>query len=89
MITVRLYSLLRDRLGEGEVKVEARDVAGAVARLKERFGPRWNDTVEEDGRVKESYIFLVNGRRIFPDDFRKTILDTEDILHVFPPIAGG
>ena len=89
MTTVRFYSLLRDRLGEGEIEIEAGDVAEAVARLKEIFGSRWSDTVEEGGRIKESYIFLIGGRRISPADFRKTPLNGGEALHIFSPIAGG
>ena len=89
MITVRFYSLLRDKLGKKEVQVEARDVAQAVDRLDNIFGSRWTDALYEGGRIKERYIFLINGRRVFRDNFKKTRLGDEGILHIFPPIAGG
>ncbi|MDP8214370.1 MAG: MoaD family protein [Candidatus Euphemobacter frigidus] len=89
MITVRFYSLLRDKLGKKEVKVEARNVAQAMDRLKEIFGSRWTDALYKGGRMNESYIFLINGQRIFLNNFPETRLDDEEMLHIFPPVAGG
>lgn len=89
MVTVRLYSLLRDRLGEKEVKVAARNVAEAADRLENIFGVKWTEALYEKDRFKESYIFLINGQRIFRDNFPQTRLNDKTILHIFPPIAGG
>lgn len=89
LVTIRLYSLLSDKLGENEVKVRARNVSEAVDRLKEILGPRLIDALYQQGQVKERYIFLINGHRVFRDNFEKASLEEGDILHIFPPVAGG
>ena len=89
LVTIRLYSLLRDELGEKEIKVEALNVAQAVDGLRDILGPKLIDTLYEGDQVKERYIFLINGHRVFRDNFKKARLGEEDILHIFPPVAGG
>jgi molybdopterin converting factor small subunit len=88
-VTIKMYSLLSDKLGKDELKVMAGNVSGAVERLKEIFGAPLIEALFEGDQIKERYIFLINGHRVFRDNFEKARLGEGDILHIFPPLAGG
>lgn len=89
-ITVRMYTILKEQLGCGKVELQAKDVSEVMEKLKEKFGERFQDTLyEQDGKIKNYYILLLNGRVVDLKNIKKSGLKEGDTLHIFPPIAGG
>ncbi|HCJ66358.1 MAG TPA: molybdopterin synthase sulfur carrier subunit [Elusimicrobia bacterium] len=80
-ITVKLYTLLREKTGKNIVEVEADTIAGTIKKLKKEFAQKFI--------LGQSYIFVLNEEIISKKDFKTKKLKTGDILHIFPPIAGG
>jgi MoaD family protein len=89
MITARFYTILREALGTDRIEVEARNVEEALDAIERALGRGFKETLMEDGRIKKTFILLLNGRVVNKDDLGGTPLQDGDIIHFFPPIAGG
>ena len=89
MITARFYTILREKLGVDKIQVEARNVAEALDAIERALGRGFKEILMEDGRVKKTFILLLNGRVVDKDNLEGTQLKDGDIIHFFPPIAGG
>lgn len=80
-ITVKLYTLLREKTGKNIVEIEANTIAETIKKLKKKFGQKFV--------LGQSYIFVLNEEIINKKDFKTKKLKPSNILHIFPPIAGG
>jgi len=89
MITIRLYANLREKLGSDNVVMEASTVAEALSNLESQFGTRFHEELYENGKIKDYYIFLLNGLPISTKELDQISLSTGDVLHILPAIAGG
>ena len=78
MIRVRLFAVLRELAGAGELEIEATTVAEVLAGLSERLGPRF-DQIMASGSV------VVDGERADPG--RRLQPGSE--VAVLPPVSGG
>ncbi len=89
-ITVRFYTTLREKVGKSKALSNVHTVAQALEELKRQFGSRFIDQLyNPNGTIKNYYILLLSGRSIDRKEIKKTGLKEGDILHIFPPIAGG
>jgi len=89
-ITVRFYTTLREKIGKSKVSLNVPTVAQALEELKRQFGSRFtNQLYNSDGTIKNYYILLLSGRSVDRKEIKKATLKEGDILHIFPPIAGG
>lgn len=89
---VKLFTTLKQLVGTGEIEVglEGNDTVGSVlARLAADY-PALREHIFDEGGNLEGYInVFVNGRSIrFLDDLH-TRLHEDDVLAIFPPVAGG
>jgi MoaD family protein len=75
---VRMFASLRELAGGSDVEVDADDVAGVLAALSERLGPRF-DAIMQAGSV------VVNGERA---DARHPIGPNDEVA-LLPPVSGG
>jgi len=80
-ITVKMYTLLREKTGKNTIEIEAETIAETIKKLKKEFGQKFV--------LGQSYIFVLNEEIINKKSFKTKKLKTGDILHIFPPIAGG
>lgn len=80
-LTVKMYTVLKEKTGASTVEINAKTVAEALDKLKEKFGKKFI--------LGESYVFLLNDEIIERKDFKKIKIKKGDFLHIFPPIAGG
>lgn len=80
-ITVKMYTLLREKSGKNTIEIEAETITETIKKLKKEFGQKFI--------LGQSYIFVLNEEIINKKDFKTKKLKTGDILHIFPPIAGG
>ena len=90
-IIVKFYSLWNLYLKKNTVDLEADTCDAAIAQLDSLYGEK----LREKSRInnltfnnfKESSTVLINGISI--RNIKNQVLKDGDILHVFPPIAGG
>lgn len=57
--------------------------------LSRRYGSTFRNAVYEDGGLSPFLILLVNGRNVRHADGLATPLSAEDVISVFPMVAGG
>jgi molybdopterin converting factor small subunit len=80
MTRVRLFAALRDAAGTQWTEVEAEDVGGALAELRERYGELFTQ------RLARSKVIL-NSHQVDPDSDQP--IGPRDELVLLPPFAGG
>jgi len=78
VIKVRLFAVLRELAGAGEVEATGRDVGDVAHELGERFGERFSSIVGVSS-------FVVNGERASPN----TPIAEGDEVAILPPVSGG
>lgn len=91
-MVIRYFAFLRDitRTGEQVLNDPPDRLELLLHLLSQRYGPafqRW--VLEADGRLSEMSIVLVNGRDARDLNGLDTPLRPDDIVAIFPPIAGG
>ena len=91
-ITVRFYSLWRLYLGIGNVSLEADNIDEALEQMEERFGSQLREKVQAHGiqldeKMRDYSQVLLNGINL--RNLEQTELKDGDVLHIFPPGAGG
>ena len=88
-IKVKLYATLRDKIGKDTIYINANNVREAIKELLNLFPSLKGEIVDENGKLKDDYIYLVNGRNIVFLQNEDTNLKDGDKLTVFPPVGGG
>lgn len=89
-VTVRFYTILREKVGIDRVELEADNLYEVIQKLKQKFKEPFTSTLcDTKGNVKDYFIFLIDGRTVDRDKFKKTKLKDGQEIHIFPPIAGG
>ncbi len=90
MATVRLYANLRDIAGKNELRVDGSTAKEIIDRLNSTLGEKFDKIMnDENGKLRENIIFLVNGKNIRFLSGTDTRIEGGDIIDIFPPVAGG
>ncbi len=85
MPVVKLYANLRKLAGRKEVPVSGGTVAAAINDLVHQHQPL-HDALLQNGELRPHVIVTLNGRSLVSLDVPTT---EEDVIAIFPPIAGG
>jgi MoaD family protein len=85
MPIVKLYANLRKLAGTKELSITG-ETAGAVLNELVRQKPPVGDVILENGALRQHIIVTVNGHNI--TDLGTSVRE-QDIIAIFPPIAGG
>lgn len=88
-VTVQVYTIMREKLGTGKVDVSADTAAAALREMEKTYGPVFRDLLYSGNSIKSHYMLLVNGRSVDRNRLDGIELRDGDVLHIFPPIAGG
>ena len=88
-VTVKLYATLKEILGFDTTYVEASNVKEAIEKLLKKYPKLKYEIVDDNLNLKDSYIYLVNGRNIAFLQGENTPLKEGDRLTIFPPVGGG
>jgi len=90
-VTVRVFGDLREHL-QKETSVslpEKETMHGLLRLLGQRFPAFLPKILDENGRLRPYVIILSNGRDVKSLDGLDTGLADEDVIAIFPPVAGG
>jgi MoaD family protein len=85
MPVVKLYANLRKLAGTKELSITGTTV-GAVVNELVRQKPPIGDIVLEHGKLRQYMVVTLNGHNITD---LETPVTEQDIVAIFPPIAGG
>lgn len=85
MPVVKLYANLRKLAGTKELSITGTTLGTVVNELA-RQKPLVGDVIIENGELHRHIVITLNGHNI--TDF-ETPLTEQDIVAIFPPIAGG
>ncbi|MCS7151340.1 MAG: MoaD/ThiS family protein [Endomicrobia bacterium] len=89
-VTVRFYTILREKVGVDKTEVEAENLYEVIEILKQKFKEPFVSTLcDSSGKVKDYFIFLIDGKTVDHNKFKRTKLKDGQEIHIFPPIAGG
>lgn len=89
-IIVKFYTVLRDKLGTDRVEISGRDVLEVLKKLSLKYGKDFSEEVfDESGAIHNYYILLLNDKTVDQKNPQEARLKEGDVLHIFPPIAGG
>ena len=89
MARVQLFATYRDAAGTHGFDTDAGTVRALLEYISIRYPPLYREICDSGGAVRPLVKVLVNGRHIqFLDGFM-TPLGPEDVVSLFPPIAGG
>jgi MoaD family protein len=89
-LSVKLYSPLREIVGQNEAVVRGSTIAQVLDRLVSKYGKGFQSLLfNGTGSIKPSFIILVNGRIMDLPGGLGTVLKEGDKLAIFPAIAGG
>ncbi len=89
-IKVKFYTVLRDKLGLAETEAEGATVKELLNNLSLRFGQPFKDELfDERGAIHTYYIIMLNDSVVEQSKPEACAVKKGDVLHIFPPIAGG
>jgi molybdopterin converting factor small subunit len=89
-VLVKLYGVLRERLGKPQLWVEARTAAEAAAAVVREGGPEAAKVLyDEAGAVRSVFVLSLDSEILDRGALDEVALQPGGVLHIFPPISGG
>jgi sulfur-carrier protein len=91
-ITVRAYATLREVIGARETALSlppGETIKGLLENLCGTYPGLRGHLFDDAGRTKPHIIILKNGRNIASLQQLETPIAEDDVLALFPPVAGG
>jgi molybdopterin synthase sulfur carrier subunit len=85
MPIVKLYANLRKLAGTKELSITGPTIGVVLSELVKRYPPVGN-VILENGKLRQHIIVTLNGHNIID---LETPVTEQDIVALFPPIAGG
>ena len=89
-VLVKLYAVLRERLGKPQLWVEAGTAAEALAEVARAGGPEAVKVLyDEEGAVRNEFVLSLDSEILDRGALKTAALKSGSVLHIFPPISGG
>jgi len=85
MPTIKLFANLRKIAETKELSVVGTSLIGVLTELEEVV-PTLDGVILEDGQIRPHFVITINGHN--EDDLDVTVKE-QDLIAIFPPIAGG
>ncbi|KXS41739.1 MAG: MoaD family protein [Candidatus Frackibacter sp. T328-2] len=86
---VKLLATLRNITDCNELELEVENIQEVVEKLIELYGEEMKTELLESDQLDETITILVNGRNMLYLNGLKTKLKHNDIVTIFPQVAGG
>lgn len=87
---IKFFAYIRDYTHTKETKMDpCETVEELLKKLCSKYGKRFANKVFVDNKLSDEIIILVNGRHIDDCDGIQTKLKQEDVISIFPVVAGG
>ncbi len=92
-MNVRFYATYRALVGAKNVEFlvpEGASVRGLLSEIIRRYPPLGPELLDEKGELHRHVHVFINGRDTYylPQNM-ETVLDAQDTVDIFPPVAGG
>jgi molybdopterin synthase sulfur carrier subunit len=91
-ITFRVFASLREIIDAGEktfILPQGETIKGLLENLCNTYPRLRAHLFDPAGQIKPYFIILKNGRNIVSLQQLDTVIDEDDVIAVFPPVAGG
>ncbi len=95
-VVLRLYTTLKDMAQSGRLETEAENVESALESAVQKFGKEFGEVLFDGDKsngtrrvVRNCFSLVVNSQMIGLKDLDQRTLKDGDMIHIFPPIAGG
>jgi sulfur-carrier protein len=91
-ITIRAFATLREVIGARETELAVppgETVGGLLEKLCGTYPGLRGHLFDSAGKTKPHIIILKNGRNIASLQQLDTVIDEDDVIALFPPVAGG
>jgi MoaD family protein len=85
MPLIKLYANLRKLAGTKELSLTGPTIGAVLNELAKRY-PSVGEVIFENGKLRQHIVVTINGHNIME---LETPVTEQDIIAVFPPIAGG
>lgn len=88
---VKYFATFRDLTHELTYRLDSppSTIGGLLELLSQRYGAAFRKAVFADGDLHANVILLVNGRNVRTSGGLATPLQPDDVVAVFPMVAGG
>ncbi|MEW6333756.1 MAG: ubiquitin-like small modifier protein 1 [Thermodesulfobacteriota bacterium] len=91
-VTFRAFATLREIIGEGEktlILPQGEKISGLLDNLCKTYPGLREHLFDRTGQIKPYFIILKNGRNVMSLQQLDTVIDENDVIAAFPPVAGG
>ena len=89
-ITIRLYTVMDERLVKDVLTADASRLADAFALVERKYGQKFRkEFYEADGRIKGHYVVALNGRPMDREKAGGVEVADGDVLQIHPAFMGG
>ena len=85
MPIIKLYANLRNIAGTKELSITAASLRGVLNELIKRV-PALDGVILENGQIRPRFVITINGYNTISLD---SPVAEQDLIAIFPPIAGG
>lgn len=87
---IKFFAFIRDYTGTKETTSECRsDLRELLYELCDVYGKRFSEKIFIGDKLSDDIIILINGRHIQHLKGLDTGLGEEDVISIFPKVAGG
>lgn len=85
MPLVKLYANLRKLAGTKELSITEATIGAVLNELVKR-NPPLEDVILENGKLRPHVVITLNGQNVIDINMQ---VEEDDVIAIFPPIAGG
>jgi molybdopterin synthase sulfur carrier subunit len=87
---IKFFAFIRDYTGTKETTSESCvDLRELLYKLCDRYGKKFSEKIFTGGKLSDDIIILINGRHIEHLNGLDTGLGEDDVISIFPKVAGG
>ncbi|SDZ94670.1 molybdopterin synthase sulfur carrier subunit [Haloplanus vescus] len=91
-LNLRFFATFREAVGQKTLEHEFEDgatVGNVLSTLESEYEGLEGQILTEDGDLQPNLNILKNGREVLHMEGTETLMEDDDTLSIFPPVAGG